>query len=133
MQIEANCTKGTQVNEDDLALGMVNRAVLVVRPGEPFIHWAAKVTGASVDETREDLSHDQTAYLIPEADSAEIEPEVLEALYPAIFERELMSWWTDRRNWPAPRTLAMFREWFTLELCSMAIDLCEEPIDREEG
>jgi hypothetical protein len=30
------------------------------------------------------------------------------------------------------RTLAMFREWFALELCSMAIDLCEEPIVREE-
>jgi len=26
----------------------------------------------------------------------------------------------------------MFREWFALELCSMAIDLCEEPIVREE-
>ena len=33
---------------------------------------------------------------------------------------------------PPPRTLSMFREWFTLELCSMAIDLCEEPIETEE-
>jgi hypothetical protein len=47
------------VNEDDLR-GVVNRAVLVVRAAEPFIGWAAKVTGPSIEETRGMLSHDRT-------------------------------------------------------------------------
>jgi hypothetical protein len=111
----------------------INRSVLVVRAAEPFKRWAARTSGQRLKETREALSADHTAYLIPREDSREVDPEVLEAIYAEIFERELLSWHSDRTQWPAPRTLAMFREWFELDTCTLAVDLIDGPIERDEG
>lgn len=91
------------------------------------------MSGERLKETREALAIDHTAYLIAREDSLEVDAAVLEALYEGIFERELMSRHQDRAQWPAPRTLAMFREWFELETCTLAIDLVEGPIVHERG
>ena len=111
----------------------INRSVLVVRAAEPFKRWAARVSGERLKETRAALSVDHTAYLIPREDSREVSPEVLEAVYEGIFDRELLTWHTDRAQWPAPRTLAMFREWFELDTCTLTIDLVDGAIVRDEG
>jgi hypothetical protein len=122
-----------KLDADLAARNAVNRSVLVVRAAEPFKRWAARVSGERLKETREVLSMDHTAYLIPLEDSQEADPEVLEAIYAGVFERELMSWHSGRAQWPAPRTLAMFREWFELETCTLAVDLVDGPIVHDEG
>ena len=120
-----------ELDKDLILKHAVNRGVLVVRPAEPFKRWAARVSGEKLKHTRESLSVDHTAYLIPREDSLEVGPEVLEAVYEEIFERELLSCHTDRAQWPAPRTLAMFREWFEVETCGLVVDLVDGPVHHE--
>jgi hypothetical protein len=106
----------------------INCSVLVVRPAEPFKRWAAKMGGETLAQMNDSLAGDHTAYLIPAQDSLEVDPKVLKAIYATIFERELFSWHTDQSQWPKPRTLALFRQWFDLELCGVVVDLCEQEI-----
>jgi len=123
----------------------INRSVLVVRPAKPFKRWAAKVDAGMLAKIRDSLTADEleylkpsqdqladdhTAYLIPLQDSPKVDPKLLEAIYATLFERELFSWCTDQTQWPKPRTLALFRQWFDLELCGLAVDLCEGGIKR---
>jgi len=115
--------------EDAVFENAVNRSVLVVRPAEPFVRWAAGVCGEPVKQTREALA----AYLIARQDSLEVEEAVLEAVYAEIFERELLSWHLDQTRWPAPRTRALFKRWFELTLRGLVVDLREEPIERDAG
>jgi hypothetical protein len=109
----------------------INRSVLVVRPAEPFKRWAAKMGGETLAQMNDSLADDHTAYLIPVQDSLELDPKLLKAIYATIFERELFSCYTDQSQWPKPRTLALFRQWFDLELCGLVVDLCEGGIKRE--
>ena len=137
----------TDMIEDELPDDAVNRSVLVVRPAEPFKRWAAKVDEEMFAKIRhtltaeereymkpeqDQLTGDHTAYLIPLQDSLEVEPELLKAIYATIFERELTSCCTDKKQWPKQRTPALFRQWFDLELCGMVVDLCEGGSKRNE-
>ena len=45
-----------------------------------------------------------------------------------IFERELDGWHTDDTAWPKRRTLATFKQWFTIEMHSMVEDLCSDEL-----
>ena len=112
--------------------GPVNRSVLVVRPAEPFVRWAVGISGGSVKQMQKELAQDNGAYLIPAMEGIEIEPAVLELAYPQIFERELEMFHEDEARWPKKRSLAMFKQWFELELLGMTIDLCDEPLWRSE-
>jgi hypothetical protein len=107
-----------------------NRSALVVRPREPFKRWAARVSGEKFDENS--YSDDHTAYLIPMQESVDVDEQSLRSVYGRIFEAELGMINTDRKKWPARRTLAMFREWFEIETFGMVIDLVDEPIERDD-
>lgn len=137
----------TEKMEAEFLDDAVNRSVLVVRPAEPFKRWAAKVDEEMFAKIRDSLTpkeleylkpgqdqlaDDHTAYLIPLQDSLEVDPKLLKAIYATIFERELSSCCTEQKQWPKPRTLALFRQWFDLELCGMVVDLCEGGIKRNE-
>lgn len=111
----------------------IDRSVLVVRAAEPFKRWATRAIGERLKDTHEMFAKDYTAYLVPREDSEEVNEEVLAAIYENIFERELLSWSYDREQWPAPRTLAMFREWFELETCTLVVDLVDGAIVHDEG
>lgn len=134
--------------EEPYLEGAINRSVLVVRPAEPFKRWAAKLEEETLRQIRDSLSEeerarlradlaqdeqdqDHGAYLIPPQDSTQIDPKVLKAIYAEIFERELHSQHTDPRRWPKPRTLALFRQWFEIELCTLAVDLCAGDIKQD--
>ena len=112
--------------EDPFLDDAINRSVLVVRPAEPFKRWAASMAGEALEQMHSSLAVDHTAYLIPMQDSLKVDPKLLKAIYPTIFERELLGCCTDQTQWPKPRTQALFRQWFELELCGLAVDLCDE-------
>ncbi len=121
----------TRVAEQDPR--MLNRAALIVRPGAPFIAWAKSLddSGALPDPTTE-----QTVYLVDGFDhslgAAENEAAILESAYEEVFARELFLWHTVEGDWPKKRTLAMFKQWFSIEIHSSVDDLGAEPLEDDE-
>jgi len=100
---------------------MLNRAVLIVRPAEPFIKWASGFEDSGIVPSPQD---EQTVYLIPSCEEAEEAGRILKKIYAEVFERELFDWHTDERAWPPKRTLEMFKSWFSIEMHSVVEDLC---------
>ena len=100
---------------------MINRAVLIVRPAEPFIKWASELEDSGIVPSPQD---EQTVYLIPSYEKAEEADRILKKIYAEVFERELFDWHTDERAWPKKRTLKMFKKWFSIEMHSVVEDLC---------
>ena len=98
---------------------MLNRALLIVRPQQPFLDWAAQLDDSGV---LPDADGEQTAYLVP--DIADGEDRVLKAVFAEVFERELNGWHRIEAAWPKNRNLAMFRRWFKIEFHSVVEDLC---------
>jgi hypothetical protein len=109
---------------------MLNRGVVIVRPKQPYLDWAAGLDDAGIVP---DPNGEQTVYLIPTYEDDEGAWEILATLHPAIFENELYGWHTDEAAWPRGRDLAMFKEWFAVELHSVVEDLCDfEIVDEDE-
>jgi hypothetical protein len=108
---------------------MLNRAVLIVRPKQPYLDWAAGLDDSGLVP---EFEGEKTAYLIPSfEDDAEAEA-VLQQIFPEIFERELEGWHTVESDWPKKRTLAMFKQWFHLELHSVVEDICGYELVEED-
>jgi hypothetical protein len=108
---------------------MLNRAALIVRPAKPFIDWALKLDDSGLAPSPDD---EQTVYLIPEFDDEDEFEEILTALFPVIFEDQLIGWHTLEADWPQTRTLAMFRQWFRIEYHTMIEDLVDRPLLDDE-
>jgi hypothetical protein len=108
---------------------MLNRGVLIVRPKQPYIDWAAQVDDSGVVP---DPEGEKTVYLIPEFESDEEGWEILEDVYAEVFERELDEWHTDESAWPQNRTFEVFKKWFDIELHSVVEDLCAYGIEDDE-
>lgn len=100
----------------------LNRDALVIRPAEPFIRWAMEVFNDSEEEVRETLAIEPNVFLIPESEEIEVTDELLEPHWKVLFQELLEAWCTHRKSWPHPRSLAMFREWFHIEHCSLVLD-----------
>jgi hypothetical protein len=108
---------------------MINRGVLIVRPKQPFLDWAAGLDDSGV---LPDVDGEQTVYLIPEFDSDDDAQVIIEKVYPEVFENELWGWHTDESAWPTNRDLKTFREWFAIEVHSVVEDLCDDEIIDED-
>ena len=109
---------------------MINRGVLIVRPKQPFLDWAAGLDDSGV---LPDVEGEQTVYLIPEFDTPRDANSIIEQVYLEVFENELYGWHTDESEWPVNRDLQTFREWFVIELHSVVEDLCDyEMIDDDD-
>ena len=109
---------------------MLNRGVLIVRPRQPYLDWAAGLDDSGLVPDPDD---EQTIYLIPSFEDNEEAWGILEEIYAEVFERELDGWHTDETAWPQNRDFAMFKEWFDIELHSVVEDLsAEEIIDDED-
>ena len=66
---------------------MLNRAVLIVRPKQPYIDWAAGLDDSGLVPDAED---EQTVYLIPSYEDEDEAWEIVEELYETVFENELV-------------------------------------------
>jgi hypothetical protein len=104
---------------------MLNRAVLIVRPKQPYIDWAAALDDSGLVPSPED---EQTVYLIPAYEDEDEAWELIEELYETIFERELYDWHSDESAWPLDRDFETFQDWFEIELHSVVEDLCDHEI-----
>jgi hypothetical protein len=108
---------------------MMNRGVVIVRPSRPYLDWAAGLDDSGI---LPDPTGEQTVYLLPSYDDDEEAWEILEEIYPEIFENELYGWHTDQGAWPKGRDFEMFKQWFKIELHSVVEDLCDYEILDED-
>ena len=109
----------------------INRAVLVARGKEPYLEWVRNLPDpAEID--LEELNRECTVYLIPEYDYEEEIPGIVRNVFRAIFENELESWWLNTDDWPDTTDFTLFREWFEVEIHSVALDLAPGPVVLED-
>lgn len=116
-------------------MGEINRSILLVRPRQPYLDWAASLPNPT-PVTLEDLREDCNAYLVAEILDPGDELAVLQNHYAAIFEHELAGWVTEEDLWPGTRTLSMFTAWFDVEFHGMVFDLCGDAVlhlDTDDG
>ena len=58
--------------------------------------------------------------------------ECLEEICGQIFEEQLDGWYRVHSLWPSRRDLANFDHWFEWTFHSLVVDLCNDPLLREE-
>ena len=110
----------------------INRAVIVVRPGRPFIDWASRLDDEAPGQAH-DLEKRVSVYLGGEDPEEKEETAPLEGYYKKIFEDQLGGWSLDKGDWPKDRTLAMFLQWFDVARESVVTDLESGPIVHEQA
>jgi len=89
---------------------MLNRGVLIVRPKQPYLDWAAGLDDSGL---LPDPSDEKTIYLIPSFESDEQAWKIVERVYSEVFENELNGWHTDETAWPQNRDFKMFSDILT--------------------
>jgi hypothetical protein len=109
----------------------INRMAVVIRPRQPFLDWANDLEG-DIEFGEEDFREDCTTLLIPVFEYNEEARSYVHERYEEIFEHELAAISTDPDEWPEEPSLAMFLDWFDVEIHSIVIDMCDEPITDEE-
>ncbi len=109
---------------------MINRSVLIVRPKQPFLDWAALSSESGVVPN---VDGEQTAYLVPSCGTDDDVREVLHEVCVIVFENELWGWHTDQSRWPEKRDLETFEAWFSIEVHTLVEDLCDyELVDEDD-
>lgn len=110
---------------------MLNRSVVIVRVKEPFMQWVKSLPD-SADVSRDIINQDNTAYLLPDLEHGFEEEELTAQFYNLIFEEQLNSWWTEKKEWPKKRDLETFKKWFDVEFHSAVLDLVDAPLQDDE-
>jgi hypothetical protein len=103
----------------------VDRVALMVRAKEPYWAWARSLDAKAPAHERAVRDDHETVYLAEVIDDEALET-VVEEHYEEIFTQELNSWYRREREWPSPRTLAMFRDWFEVRVVDLVIDLSDD-------
>jgi len=111
---------------------LVNRAIAVVRPRQPFIDWVNGLNVCGVTITLEQAQRESKALLIPEQERRLGHRRFVERNYTFIFEDELTVWSRDRALWPPERTLELFDEWFVVDTYDMVFDMGQGAITSEK-
>lgn len=119
---EINANLRVLLEEEGDLMRLVNRYLVVIKPMQPMIDWI-RVTTDLPNYTMDKAQRECTSILIPEIEDPEMLQDLLRALKPSLFDRELAAWYLDPSTWPPNRSSELFDEWFTLEFHSMVWDL----------
>lgn len=115
---------------------MINRAAIIIRYREPAIDWLNRVDpyddGREI--TWEEANHDATVYLVSPEDTESWDAieEWVRINFAELFEAELEEWYADPMVWPQERSLALFWEWFDVEVHTALVDTVGTPIEEED-
>jgi hypothetical protein len=110
----------------------INRSAVIVMPAQPFLDWLHRADRTSAELKLEDLRREPTIYLLPEYDTEEEARGYLRHHCREIFEEQLDGWYRVPSAWPIDRTFDSFNRWFEYRFHSMLVDLCDEPVTRDE-
>lgn len=108
----------------------VNRAVMIVKARQPYIHWAKGVDAEAALSFHE-CRGDGSAFLVPEFEKEEDFRAFIKSNYRMIFEHELEAWMRDESVWPRKRSYRMFEDWFKIEIHDLVFDLGDDEIEIE--
>ena len=112
-------------------MNVINRAVAVIKPRQPYLDWAKSIPGPADDITLGELRTDCTAILIPDFDDPAEAEAFIAAIAVDLFELELDAWDRDPQAWPEDRSYRTFREWFDVEIHSIVLDASDDDITTE--
>jgi hypothetical protein len=110
----------------------INRTAIVVRPGQPFLDWLHGADPTSTELSLEDLRREPTVYLLPECENEQEARMRLEEVSGQLFEEQLDEWYRVPSSWPKRRDLDAFDRWFEWSFHPIVVDLCDDPLLREE-
>ena len=128
---ETNTNLRLLLEEPTDLMRLVNRYCAVIKPRQPMVDWI-KVTTDLPNYTLEKAQQECTTVLLPEIEEPSALHDLLRALKPVLFDRELAAWYREPSVWPQQRSAELFDEWFHLELHSMVWDLAwDEPLLHE--
>lgn len=111
---------------------MINRAAIILKYNEEAVEWINSSDpycddpGINIDQ----VNDDRTVYLISDEDAGDQKcfDRWVRLNYQALFERELLSWYTDEDFWPADRSFDVFRRWFDIEVHTIIEDTVDDEI-----
>ena len=113
---------------------VINRTAVTIVGAQPYVDWT-KSHDADVDKGKLTVARAKpygTAFLLPEVDFEADVQEWIEDNFAELFEFQLSAWTEDESTWPGSRTIAMFRDWFRLDISSVVVDVADEEIEGEE-
>ena len=110
----------------------INRSIAILRIKQPFVDWANELPDAEFKSSLDDFKTDCLAVLIPDYDTDEEAVGFINEIYEDIFTQILSDWSIEESWWPQDRTNEMFWQWFDVELHSIVMDSCMEPIEEDE-
>lgn len=113
-------------------MATINRSAIIVTPGQRFLDWLRSVDATNNELSLEDLRDDPTVYLLAECMNDEEVRERLREVCGQIFEDQLDGWHRVPSSWPKRRDWYAFDRWFEWSFHSMIVDLCDDPLLREE-
>ncbi len=103
---------------------------MIICSKDPFKKWALFYNELSEEECEQRL-REIHVYLVDWAYGKKFE-EVLKQYYKDIFEYELLSWNSIKREWPQDRNFELFLKWFEARIGDDLFDLETEKIELEE-
>ena len=104
----------------------------MVLSGQPLLDCLHRADPTSGGLSLEDLRRELTVYLLPECENDEEARQCLKEVCGQIFEEQLNGWYRVPSSWPGRRDLENFDRWFEWSFHSVAVDLCVDPLLREE-
>ena len=110
---------------------VLNRAVAIIKPKQPYLAWATSLPDATDHVSLEALRRDCTALLIPAYDDPAEAEAFIKEIFADLFAMELEAWHRDPAAWPAHRTYHTFQAWFDVEIHALVLDVADDPIRKE--
>jgi len=112
--------------EPTLYYETINRNAILVKAKKPFYDWINYVA----PEFPVIPNDEGTVYLVKEMQTTAKIESWLKRNFDQIFKNEMNDFHTDENDWPQKRTYKIFKEWFTVEISSMIVDLQDKPIEK---
>jgi hypothetical protein len=117
--------------EQSHPLYAIDRALVIVRPRQPYVDWANKLPDASFKISLKELRKEGHVFLIDTYETLEEAQEIIEDIWEDIFDHCLFAWCTEAKWWPQKRSFKIFQEWFDLEFHDTVIDPYDGEIYKE--
>ena len=113
---------------------VVNRTAVTIIGAKPYLDWM-RDTDADFNKgaiTVPRVKAYGSAFLLPEFELEEDLREWVEDNVTWLFEFQLAAWTEVESTWPATRDLRTFKEWFTVDIHSVVVDIGDDDIEGEE-
>jgi len=112
-------------------MDLINRAIAIIKPRQPFLDWLNSLPDPLDDLTLEELRLGSMAILIPDSENQAAAKKYIRTIYAHIFDMELDAWYHDTNLWPSKRDYRTFIDWFDVEIYEMVLDVLEDKIIKE--